>query len=295
VFAHPVGEEAFVGAWYLDAERAPVNHVELVLSAGHPLTVEVKTEDGIAVSGAEVRAYDPDRGTLAVRRVATDLEGQATLVAPPRVHVAILGPEALAPVWLFAQEVPEKGRTLGVTLRPARSVRGRVVDEQGTPLSDMVVSGWEFEDAERWVGFALTDGDGGFQLRASSGEAFVRAVDPLLRHLPVVEALTSGEAEPAELVLAAGHPLEVRTRFESEGVPARVWVWSESAGAWAWAGTANADGLLTTVVSTVHGLLAEPLEPTYQAAESMGLTYQGPSRQLSLRRAEPVPTDEAAP
>jgi len=295
VFAHPVGDEELVGAWLLNSERAPVNHVELTLASGHPLTVEVRSEDGIAVSRAEVRVYDPAGGSPAVHRVSTDLEGRATLIAPPRAHVAILGHDGLAPVWLFDQEIPEQGRTLTVTLTSALPITGRVLDDEGAPLANMVVSGWEFGNTEHWTGYTLTDDTGAFRLRTCSGEAFVRAVDPEQRHLPVVEVIgPAAETAPPTLVLGSGHPLEVRTRFEGEGVRARIWTWSESAGAWGWGATTDADGLLRTVVSTVHGLVVDPLDEGLEAAEALSLTYQGPSRMISLHRAEIVSEPEAA-
>ena len=46
----------------------------------------------------------------------------------------------------------------------------------------------------------------------------------------------------------------------------------------------DADGLLPTVVSTVHGLVAEPLDDEHVEAEALELTYQGPSRLLPLSR-----------
>jgi hypothetical protein len=203
--------------------------------------------------------------------------------------VAILAHAGLAPIWLFDQEIPEAGLTLAVTLTSAQHITGRVLDDEGAPLANMVVSGWEFGNAEHWTGYTLTDETGAFRLRTRSGEAFVRAVDPGQGHLPAVEAIRAApETDPATLVLGAGHPLEVRTRFEGEGVRARLWTWSESTGAWGWAATTNADGLLRTVVSTVHGLVADPLDPGFEGTEALSLTYQGPSRMISLHRVEIV-------
>jgi protocatechuate 3,4-dioxygenase beta subunit len=289
VFARPVGDEELVGAWLLSSERAPVNHVELTLAAGHPLTVEVQTAAGIAVSRAEVRVYDPAGGSTAVHRVSTDLEGRATVIAPPRAHVAVLAHEGLAPVWMFDQEIPEQGLTLAVTLTSAEGITGRVLDDEGAPLANMVVSGWEFGNTEDWTGYTLTDETGAFRLRTRTGEAFVRAVDPEQGHLPAVQVIGSApETAPATLVLETGHPLEIRTRYEGEGVPARVWTWSESAGTWGWGATTDPDGLLRTVVSTVHGLVADPLDEGFEGTEALSLTYQGPSRMLSLHKVESV-------
>lgn len=290
VFAYPVGTEPLVGAWALDCERAPLNHVELTLSAGHALSVAVVDERGMPLRETEVRVYDPGQGAIAVHRVPTDEDGRVALVTPPFCHIAVLGPADFAPAWFFDQEISEQGRSLEVTLRPAIEVAGRVVDSEGTPLAGIVVSGWEFESEEHWTGYVLTDSQGSFRLPTASGQAFVRAVATDRPYLPAVEAV-GGTAELAELVLGPGHPLEVRTRSDGEGLQTRLWVWSESAGAWGWGETTDADGLLATVVSTVHGLIAEPLDDAHDEAEALDLTYQGPSRLLPLPRAA-VPEPE---
>ena len=66
------------------------------------------------------------------------------------------------------------------------------------------------------------------------------------------------------------------------------WQRIQPSGAWGWAATTNADGLLRTVVSTVHGLVADPLDPSFEGTEALSLTYQGPSRMISLHRVEIV-------
>lgn len=282
VYARAVHGERLVGAWDLGRVRTPFNRVELRLSAGRPVTFRVVGADGAPVAEAEVRAYDARSRVVALDRVLTDADGRASVVAPARAHFAVLGRDRAAPSWVLDQEIPENGREFTVTLAPAVTIEGRVVDEAGSPVAGILVSGWEFADGERWTGYALSDEDGRFALSGRSDDAILRVCDPAQRYLPAVLAGTEAEGE---LVLRPGLPLEVRTRCEDEAVPAVLWIWAEDAGAWGWGAATDATGLLRTRVSAVHGIVAEPLDPAFARTEAWALTLQGPSRLLAMRRS----------
>lgn len=196
-----------------------VDDVTIFLTPATELTVRVQAPGGAPIAGAEVRAFDPDRGPAEAAPVRTDGQGEARLEVAPGVAIEARKPGyARAGAYVSVQVVA--ARRLVVTLTPGReparaAIAGHVVDAAGQPVDGALVEAWAPEAAEANAlparAQTLTGADGRFTLaELSPGEYTVRA-----------SARGQGSAERRPIA-AGTRDLELRLGAPSAGIRGRV-------------------------------------------------------------------------
>jgi hypothetical protein len=276
VFAAPVREQGLVGSWILDLRRQRFQELEITLRPGREVDVQVRTELGEPIAGAEIRVYDAREHAHVVQRSLSDEQGRASLLVPAATHVGVLGErQGRLSAWAF-DRTPAGGETLDFTLPPAHDLTGRVADAEGTPIEGVVVSAWEERDGDwHWNGFRRSDAFGEFVLPGSPEGTWVRAVDPAQGWLPRHERLAAEAWVAHDLLLEEGLPLQIRcTSSQEQATPSRVWIWSQRHHAWSWGSRTDREGELQARVARRHSLVAEPLEPWGEATSSLDRRYE---------------------
>jgi protocatechuate 3,4-dioxygenase beta subunit len=293
VFARPGGDPASatgrLGAWLLERERGLAWQLELTLPRGAAVTVRARDEDGRPVAGAEVRAYETRAGGPAVvARAQTDADGVAEVLCPETAHLGVFGQRlGRLAAWRFDLRAAPEGQEIEVVLPRGHAVEGRVTDEVGAAIDDVLVSSWDERGAWQWNGYARTAEGGRFTLLVAAKGGLLRAVDRAQNFLPAERRVDPGETPFADLVLATGRRVDVRcTDATQASLPARVWIWDESAQAWGWGSATDADGLLRARTSGHHRFAAEPLSgpPAPNAEWQRSELFEGVEE---LRRVDP--------
>ncbi len=286
VLARPDAATDLVPTWLLSLQKPDQGEIELVLEPGRPVTVSVTDEAGRPIEGAEVRAYDLDshRGESAVVvRILTDADGEASFPCPERAHIGVLGHEHdYLSGWRFDQSIPAAGDTYHFSLPAGAKFHGTVLGSGRRPLSGILVSSWDQRGDEwQWNGYELTDADGRFDLVGVEDHTVIRAVDLMQGYLPL--QIPAERGLRTDVVLARGEPLEIHCRDpESEGVPSRVWVWSQEGGTWSWGTRTNQAGTLHATVSDVHAVVARPIHGGLDTtAEVWNRTYEEGALELT--------------
>ncbi len=268
LFARPAAKSGYLGTWALARERGPSYGLELVAEQGHPVEVSVLDSQGEPMGGVEVRAYRTGDSPTVLVRTVTNKEGQAYLLCPAQVHLGVFGTtRGHLNSWLIDESVGAERNTFEVQLQAAREFSGRVVDEQGQGLENILVSSSRGAEEWAWHGYARTSESGFFTLEVAREEARLRIVDPDLAYLPLETGLPAGSSSFRTFALTPGRPLEIECKDVGNAeVVSRVWFWSDEAGAWSWGGRTSSQGLLEASVSDGFSIHAEavfgPLDPT---------------------------------
>jgi hypothetical protein len=146
-------------------------------------------QNGRGLADAEVRVH-PRRDEGCVATARTDAAGHFVVEVPPGTYELRL-PDTSPRGMVFpgVQVTQDEQHALGDLVVPAPAkVHGRAVDEAGTPLADVAVTGWWSElqgrePAEYEHSRTRTDADGRFTLDSlRSGDVSVRAEHPTLHH-----------------------------------------------------------------------------------------------------------------
>ncbi|MFT5290418.1 MAG: hypothetical protein ACI82F_002493 [Planctomycetota bacterium] len=257
----PAGSK-WTGAWSLDRE-AGQRQIDLQLANATLFEAKVHDEAGQPITGAEVRVYAPSAGSKGLGvlvQARTDSNGSAHLMAPEGSHIAAFSSDLRHRAhWYFNQSPEGRNPSFDFTLKVGRPVRGTVVDEDGRPLSGVVISSWEAgADTPQWNGYQVTGKGGTFLFYGGGKGTLLRATDRKQQHLPAERTLEG--AGDAVLVLTSGQSQTIRCRTRS-GLPQEsiLWAWSDQAAAWSWGTTTDSTGLLEASLDDSHGLVIETL------------------------------------
>lgn len=198
-----------------------VDDVTIYLGPAWSLTVRVERPDGAPIAGAEVRAFDSNRGPADATPFRTDAKGEAQLTVPAGVVVearkpgyrrtaTFLSPPAAATHRMTLTLTPGAATALG-------TIRGHVVDGRGGPVDGALVEAWtRSEDDDLDLGVprraeALAGADGRFTLAAlPPGQYVVRA-----------SARGQGSAQLRDVALGAAD-VELRLGAPAAGIRGRV-------------------------------------------------------------------------
>ncbi len=276
LFARPEAETGLFGAWALDRPGALQQEVSIELLPGVPVEVEALDVHGEPLAFAEVRAYAPDgeRGaghggedTHVVVRTLTDEAGRASLVVPPRTHLAVLALDRdVLAEWRFEIE-PQAGESFRFVLPDGKPIRGRVTDPDDVPLDSILVSSWDERSPGdwQWNGYERTGADGSFETIGpldDEGTAILRVIDPqggFLAETLALEPLRTDE--DLHLRLSQGESVGIRVAGrENEALKARVWLFSEATQSWSWGKRTDAEGHLKASFSGPLEVVARPLD-----------------------------------
>jgi hypothetical protein len=286
VFANPPLDSPHVSRWALSLQPGFDQEIEITLDRGHRVTVTVLDEMGTPIEGAEVRAYEvepaSDRSAVVVR-TRTDEGGEASFACPELAHLGVIGAEERRlNGWSFDQEISPGNDHFEFTLPGGTLFHGKVLGAAERPLEGILVSSWDRrDDSWQWNGYELTDDEGRFDLRGADEESVFRAVDLTQSYLPSLVQARKGRR--MNVVLGRGEPLEIHcASTEMEGIPSRVWVWSDAGGTWSWGSRTDAVGTLHATVSDRHAVVARPLDGSFTAtAEAWNQTYEGEQLELT--------------
>jgi protocatechuate 3,4-dioxygenase beta subunit len=181
---------------------------EVALEAGLAIRGRVREREGGGVAGAAVRATLRDAGGAS--------DGEATSEADGTFLVAGLRPgrhyvSAAAPGYATAHATASPGgEALELVLEPGGQLVGRVVDADGAPVEEALVSAEDAGGASGPGGFVsgrADEGDGGFVLRDVAAGSYSLEV----------RAGSRGEASMTGVRVAAGRATNVGTIALSRG------------------------------------------------------------------------------
>jgi RNA polymerase sigma factor (sigma-70 family) len=214
----------------IDVQADGDHEIEMALSRGGEIRGSVRDASGTPIANAKV-AVDPGRTlrldllslSLRVLETTTDEEGNFSLSGLRETEVIV---KASHPTAGIASQTLQLGageqRICDFVLTPIREVRGRVVDEEGNPLAQYVVT-TRVAGSRRSKGpSAISDDDGRFHLADFPLEHDVVRVAHLsypTTPLVEVEDLLPANGEVEVVVPAANLPsafVEVRITGERE-------------------------------------------------------------------------------
>jgi RNA polymerase sigma-70 factor (ECF subfamily) len=190
------------------------------VAASDTLAVEVVRADGTALRAVGVTLEPLDGSDPRLHRefALTDEHGRATL--PRRNGV----PLRLSTDRLAAVELDEQQTTARLVVSGGLAVRGRVVDERGTPIADARVWLGDLHDSRRGQVVAASAADGAFELEHVPANASVAAFAPGHRRSAMTRLQRGGDGAAAEVVLAlvrGGAELRVRV-VDAGAAPVRA-------------------------------------------------------------------------
>jgi RNA polymerase sigma-70 factor (ECF subfamily) len=189
------------------------------VAASDTLAVEVVRADGTALRAVGVTLEPLDGSDPRLHRefALTDEHGRATL--PRRRGVPLrLSTDRLAAVELDAEQTAAR-----LVVSGGLAVRGRVVDERGTPIANARVWLGDLHDSRRGQVVAASAADGAFELEHVPANASLAAFAPGHRRSAMTQ-LPRGDGATAEVVLAlvrGGAELRVRV-VDAGGAPVRA-------------------------------------------------------------------------
>jgi RNA polymerase sigma factor (sigma-70 family) len=135
-----------------------------ILQKGISVRGTVVDLSGRSISGATVRLVSQARSNISVPQVQTDPAGIFELAHVPSGSVELsIQADGFSPVVLDSV-VSNHPAALEVSLAPGHTLRGRVVDESGTPVANATIrtdGGWRGIQKIAWS--AKTDADGKFE------------------------------------------------------------------------------------------------------------------------------------
>jgi RNA polymerase sigma factor (sigma-70 family) len=179
----------------------------LTMREGVPVEGRVLDRHGAPVAGAKVALVWDKKSTGEAYKTTTDAEGHYRFPhARPVAQAVLIQAEVFAPA--LTEFEPRPGASLEARLEPARTIRGRAVDEKGRPVAGASVraDSWRsYQGPFDWEG--KTDAEGRFAWAGAPADAVTLAVRREWRDTGVkVEA----PADAGELAVTLSSRLRVR-------------------------------------------------------------------------------------
>jgi hypothetical protein len=224
LFAEAEGASAAFGPFDLEAgeERAGL---ELTLSPGQTLRVELVSDRGVPIEEATVAMKQTDSG-IPSRDVSvqSDVRGVAEARGLHAGHTTVI----VADHREYEQRVEPVGplapsaepRVVRLTLRSATRLTGHVLSANGTPVPGARVSVEARQRADATYASTLSDERGGFELRVGLGEAAAPSVVVQARHPKqgLARVAVTDPGRPLTMTLSPGLYVKVAVRDE-RGAP----------------------------------------------------------------------------
>ncbi len=179
----------------------------LTMREGVPIEGRVLGPDGEPVAGAKVALLWDKNEAGEAYKTTTDAQGRYRFPhARPVAQAALIQAEGFAPGLTELEARP--GASLEARLEPARTIRGRVVDEKGRPVPGATVRVDSWRSYRRpldWEG--KTDAEGRFAWAEAPGDAVTLAVQ---REGPEPGVKIEAPADAGELAVTLPSRLRVR-------------------------------------------------------------------------------------
>lgn len=185
-----------------------------VLDATHTLTGSVKSKAGGVAPGAEIaigQEHDTRTALTGVARIPVNADGTFTLRLRPGRYVLMTQAPNHAPLTRkITVADDEVASTTRFMLTPAPRIRGRVLDDAGTPIANALVALGGVLDPKVKAPSVRTDGEGNFALPVSLGmDVFVTARgDGKVARASLGTALSPFGFSGVDLVVREGRAVE---------------------------------------------------------------------------------------